>query len=196
MTRMLGKVDSRFIAAIGAALFAFAMWQWSHFTTQSGVHDFFWPLIVRGVALGLAFIPLNNLAMSQLPMAKIAPATGIYNLMRQLGGSIGIALSALLVQRFMAQNHAALADHVSLYNPITVARIEGMTRAFIAHGQTPEAARTNALAAIAGAVQAQAAMLAYEKIFLIFGVVFLVAIPLILTLRWDPTRVRGGADAH
>ena len=181
MTRLLGKVDSRIIASMGAALFAFSMWQWSHFTTQSGVDDFWWPLIVRGVALGFAFIPLNNLAMSQLSMSQIAPATGLYNLMRQLGGSVGIALSATLVQRFMAESREGLASHVSLYNPVVVQRLDQITRMLQGRGDTFDVARTKALASINGAVQAQAAMLAYEKIFLVFGLVFLSAIPLIMT---------------
>ncbi|MBP8136921.1 MAG: DHA2 family efflux MFS transporter permease subunit [Candidatus Eisenbacteria bacterium] len=196
MTRLLGKVDSRIIASMGAALFAFSMWQWSHFTTQSGVDDFWWPLIVRGVALGFAFIPLNNLAMSQLSMSQIAPATGLYNLMRQLGGSVGIALSATLVQRFMAESREGLASHVSLYNPVVVQRLDQITRMLQGRGDTFDVARTKALASINGAVQAQAAMLAYEKIFLVFGLVFLSAIPLIMTLKYDPKRLRGGADAH
>jgi DHA2 family multidrug resistance protein len=196
MARMLGKVDARGIAAGGAGLFAFAMWQWAHFTTQSGQSDFWWPLILRGASLGLVFVPLNNLAMLELPMAKIAPATGIYNLMRQLGGSVGIALSATLVARFGAQSRAALAEHVSLYNPVASARFQGIVRSLVAHGQGIDVARHTAMAQLAGAVQRQATMMAFEKIFLVFGGLFLLAVPLILTLRWDPKRLRGGADAH
>jgi DHA2 family multidrug resistance protein len=87
MARQLGRVDGRPIAIIGAVMFAFAMWQWSHFTLQSGTDDFFGPLVVRGVALGLVFIPLNNLAVAELPMSQIGAATGLYNLMRQLGAA-------------------------------------------------------------------------------------------------------------
>jgi DHA2 family multidrug resistance protein len=196
MARLIGRVDARFIAAFGALLFAIAMWQWSQFTTDSGQSDFFWPLILRGAALGLAFVPLNNLAMLELPMAKIAPATGIYNLMRQLGGSVGIALSATLVARYGAQSRAALAEHVSLYNPITAARVEQVTRAMMARGDAFGVAQMKAAASVIGAVQRQASMLAFEHIFRIFGIAFLLGIPLILSLRWDKGKMRGGADAH
>ena len=196
MARLLGKVDARLIASLGASLFARSMWQWSHFTTDSGQPDFFWPLILRGCALGLVFVPLNNLAMLELPMSRIAPATGLYNLMRQLGGSVGIALSATFVARYTAQSHGALAEHVSLYNPIVAARFESTVRGLMARGDGLEVARTKAVAALAGAVQKQASMIAFEHIFLLFGLLFLVAIPLILTLRWDKGRMRGGADAH
>jgi DHA2 family multidrug resistance protein len=196
MARRIGRQDSRIVAVIGAALFATAMWWWSHFTTLSGMNDFWWPLILRGVALGMVFVPLNNLAMMELPMSNIAPATGLYNLMRQLGGSVGIAISASLVARFSAENRAELADKVSLYNPVTVARIEGLTQWMKAHGEAEFVARAKALGQIAGAVQRQATMLAFEKIFLLFGLLFLIAIPMIMTLRWSPGQVRGGSDAH
>jgi len=76
------------------------MWKHAHFTTESGMSDFFWPLIFRGVGLGLIFVPLTNLALADLPMSRIPNGTGLFNLMRQLGGSVGIALSATLIQRF------------------------------------------------------------------------------------------------
>jgi DHA2 family multidrug resistance protein len=196
MARRIGRQDSRIVAAAGAALFAVAMWWWSHFTTLSGQDDFWWPLILRGVALGLVFVPLNNLAMLELPMARIAPATGLYNLMRQLGGSVGIALSAVLVSRFTAESRAGLAERVSLYNPVTAARVESITQWLKAHGDVEAVARVKAVGQVAVAVQRQASMLAFEKIFLLFGCLFLVAIPMIMTLRWVPGQVRGGSDAH
>src|SRR5205814_6880537 len=119
---------------LGAGMFAFAMWQWSHFTLQSGGSDFFWPLIVRGVALGLVFIPLNNLAVAELPMSQIGAATGLYNLMRQLGGSIGIALSANAIARFTAEARAALAAHLPANDPAVQARLEGIARALMPRG--------------------------------------------------------------
>ncbi len=196
MARRIDRQDGRIVAACGAALFAVAMLLWSRFTTISGYDDFWWPLILRGVALGLVFIPLNNLAMLELPLARIAPATGLYNLMRQLGGSIGIALSASLVARFSAESRAGLAEKVSMYNPVTADRIEGVTRWLRSHGDIEPVARAKAVGMLAGGVQRQALMLAFEKIFLLFGLLFLIAIPLIMTLRWRRGQVRGGADVH
>ncbi|HTR98084.1 MAG TPA: DHA2 family efflux MFS transporter permease subunit [Candidatus Acidoferrales bacterium] len=196
MARTLGRIDARMVASLGALIFAFAMWQWSHFTTQSGFDDFFWPLILRGAALGLVFVPLNNLAMLELPMNRIAAATGLYNLMRQLGGSVGIALSATFVARYGAQTRAALAEHVSLYDPVTVSRLDAATHALLQRGETLALARAQALAGVAGEVGRQSAMLSFERIFLVFGVIFLFAIPLVLTLRWNKGRTRGGVEAH
>ena len=195
MARRLGRVDTRPTAVLGAGMFAFAMWQWSHFTLQSGGDDFFWPLIVRGVALGLVFIPLNNLAVSELPMSQMGAATGLYNLMRQLGGSVGIALSANAISRFGAQARAALSAHVPANDPVVMGRIDAIARALAARGTSPAEAHEAALRTLALQVQGQALMLAFERIFILFGVAFLLAVPLILSLRWRPG-ARVAAEAH
>ena len=195
MARTLGKIDGRAIAAVGALMFGFAMWQWSQFTLQSGTTDFFWPLIVRGVALGLVFIPLNNLAVAELPLSQMGAATGLYNLTRQLGGSIGIALSANAVAVFTAESRAALVAHLPAGDPAVLARLDGIAKNLMAHGAPAGVARAGALGALSREVQRQASMLAFEKIFLLFGLTFVLAVPLILALRWRPGSMRGGG-AH
>jgi DHA2 family multidrug resistance protein len=115
--------------------------------------------------------------------------------MRQLGGSIGIALSANAVARFSAQARAALAAHLPANDPGVLARIDLMARGLTARGTPAAQAHEAALRALAGQVQAQAAMLAFERIFILFGVAFLLAVPLILSLRWRPG-TQATADAH
>src|SRR3989441_10582229 len=115
MGRQQGKFDGRWSIAVGVGVFALSMWKHAHFTTDSGMADYFWPLIFRGVGLGLIFVPLTNLALADLPMNRIPNGTGLFNLMRQLGGSVGIALSATLLQRFTAIHRADLAANVTQY---------------------------------------------------------------------------------
>src|SRR5262249_23041734 len=163
--------------------FTFAMWQWSHFTTQSGADDFFWPLIVRGVGLGLVFVPLTNLAISGLSMDRIPAGTGLFNLTRQLGGSIGIAASATFLPRIISQARAALATNVSRYGEISSERLAAMTKTMIARGASPGVAEAQAIQLLDSAVQRQATMLAFTRIFLLFGFAFLLALPLLLFMR-------------
>ena len=92
------------------------------------------PLIIRGVGLGLVFVPLTNLSMQGLPMSRIPAGTTMFNLMRQLGGSVGIALSATLVSRFTAENHAALALHLSRYDGVARERIAALTQLLLRQG--------------------------------------------------------------
>src|SRR5256712_8479217 len=116
MGRFTGKFDGRLSILAGVSIFALSMWKHAHFTTASGMTDFFWPLIFRGVGLGLIFVPLTNLALADLPMSRIPNGTGLFNLMRQLGGSVGIAISATLLQRFATINRVQLATHVTQFS--------------------------------------------------------------------------------
>ena len=125
--RLSGRFDARISVVAGVAIFMVAMWQLSHFTTLSGQHDFLWPMILRGIGLGLVFVPLTNLALADLPMDRIPNGTGLFNLLRQLGGSVGIALSATLLSRFEATDHARLAENVSRFSELTRTRLDGIT---------------------------------------------------------------------
>src|SRR5256885_6210885 len=129
MGRTAGKFDARLSILAGVSIFALSMLQHAHFTTDSGMTDFFWPLIFRGVGLGLIFVPLTNLALADLPMSRIPNGTGLFNLMRQLGGSVGIAISATLLQRFATINRVQLATHVTQLSEATRERIAAITQA-------------------------------------------------------------------
>jgi DHA2 family multidrug resistance protein len=183
MGRYQGKFDERLSIAAGVALFALSMWKHAHFTTESGMSDFFWPLIFRGVGLGLIFVPLTNLALADLPLAQMHGGTGLFNLMRQLGGSVGIALSATLLQRFTAIHRADLLADVTRYTPAVATRLAGIERHLQAAGTPPGALQAKALALLNTAVGRQALMLSFERLFLLFGLAFVLSLPLLLGLR-------------
>ena len=183
MGRLQGKFDGRLSIAAGVAVFALSMWKHAHFTTESGMTDFFWPLIFRGVGLGLIFVPLTNLALADLPMSKIPNGTGLFNLMRQLGGSIGIALSATLLQRFTAIHRADLAPNVTLYAEATRERLAAITNALVSRGELPAIAQTKAIGFLNGIVTKQALMLSFDQLFLLFGAAFVLSLPLLLLLH-------------
>jgi len=191
MGRLQGKFDARLSIAAGIGVFALAMWKHAHFTTESGMSDFFWPLIFRGVGLGLIFVPLTNLALADLPMSKIPNGTGLFNLMRQLGGSVGIALSATLLQRFTAIHRADLAANVTPYAEATRERIAMISNALIARGDVPAIAQTKAIGFLNGIVTREAMMLSFEQLFLLFGTAFVLSLPLLLLMH----RSRGVGSA-
>ena len=196
MGRLQGKFDARLSIAAGVGIFALSMWKHAHFTTESGMSDFFWPLIFRGLGLGLIFVPLTNLALADLPMAKIPNGTGLFNLMRQLGGSIGIALSATLVQRFTAIHRADLMAAVTPYSEVTRERVAMITQALISRGELPALAQTKAIGFLNGVVTKQAMMLSFEQLFLLFGTVFVLSLPLLLLMHKNKGAPGGGAAAH
>src|SRR3981081_3433929 len=122
------------------------MLKMSHLTSASGQQDLFWPLILRGVGLGLIFVPLTNATMADLKLKDLAQGTGMFNLMRQLGGSLGIAVMATLLARFMASEKALLTEHVGASDPETLSRLSLLTRGLISRGMNPLVAQQQALA--------------------------------------------------
>src|SRR2546422_700587 len=157
-----GKFDGRLSILAGVAIFALSMWKHAHFTTDSGMSDFFWPLIFRGVGLGLIFVPLTNLALADLPMSKITNGTGLFNLMRQLGGSVGIAISATLVQRFTAIHRAELMANVTIFSAATQERLALIERGLLAQGAAAGQLRQGAVAILDRMGTRQALMLSFE----------------------------------
>jgi DHA2 family multidrug resistance protein len=146
--------------------------------------------------LGLIFVPLTNLALADLPMSRIPNGTGLFNLMRQLGGSVGIALSATLLQRFTAMHKADLAANVTLYAEATRERLATITNGLLARGELPAVAQTKAVAVLNGIVTTQALMLSFEQLFLLFGAAFVLSLPLLLLMRTNKGVHAGGGGAH
>ena len=196
MGRFQGKFDGRLSIVAGVGLFALSMWKHAHFTTDSGMADFFWPLIFRGMGLGLIFVPLTNLALADLPMAKIPNGTGLFNLMRQLGGSVGIAISATLLQRFQAIHRADLIANVTPYSEVARERLAGITAGVMARGTLPALAQERALRILDFQVTRQALMLSFEQLFLLFGVAFVLSLPLLLLMHKAKSMPGGGGGAH
>src|SRR5436853_1747973 len=143
--RLTNKFDARILIAIGALLFAGAMIRLSRITGESGSTDFFWSLIMRGVGLGMMFVPLTTITLAELTHRELPQGTGLYNFFRQLGGSLGIAAIATLLSHYTAQFRAILAEHVSLGDPTTVSRLDMLTRGLIGGGADPWTARQRAL---------------------------------------------------
>jgi MFS transporter, DHA2 family, multidrug resistance protein len=194
MGRIGQRFDARLLITFGVSLFLWSMWLHYHFTTQIGMHDLFWPMILRGVGLGFIFVPLTGAAVADLKPEQLAQGTGLFNLSRQLGGSLGIATTATLLTRFTEQGREALRPHLSAAEPVTHQWLQQVTQRMLAEGGGPAQAQAKALALLDQVLQQQASMVAFERVFLTMGVAFTVALPLLLLFRTG--RVRGGAPAH
>ncbi|MBA3672651.1 MAG: DHA2 family efflux MFS transporter permease subunit, partial [Gemmatimonadaceae bacterium] len=194
--RNAGRLDARVTVPIGASLFMFAMWKLSLLTFDSGADDLFWPLIARGVGLGLIFVPLTGATMAELHPSELAQGTGMFNLTRQLGGSLGIAISATLLQRFTAQSRALLAEHVVSGDPLAMARVDGVMRALISKGMNVVTAKQQALLIIDRQLQGQATVLAFSRLYLLSGMALMLSLPLLLLFRSGKSRGLGPDAAH
>lgn len=175
--------------AAGAGLFLLG-----NLSLDAGYWDIFWPQILQGAAMGLLFVPLTTITNDPIPKEEMGNATSIFNLMRNVGGSIGIASVTTLVARTEQSNTNVLGTHVNLWNPGTQSMISSAREMFMAKGSDFVTATRQAYGVLFGMVQEQAAMLAFVKAFRLLGILFFVMIPFILIMR-KPRYMRGGGGA-
>jgi DHA2 family multidrug resistance protein len=190
--RNAGRLDARYTVVAGSILFLGAMAMLAHLSLDAGAGDLFWPLILRGVGLGLIFVPLTNAAMADLSFSELAQGTGMFNLTRQLGGSLGIAIMATLLTRFTKVARALLSEHVVAGNADVQHRLDMIARGMMAHGATPLLARQQALAVLDLQIGGQASVLAFSRVYLLSGIILIAGLPLMLLFRTGKGRASAG----
>jgi DHA2 family multidrug resistance protein len=186
------RLDARATVTIGAFMFFISMWMLSRMTLASGPEETFLPLILRGVGLGLIFVPLTGATMAEMKNHELAQGTGMFNLTRQLGGSMGIAIMATLLTRFTAQKKALLAEHVTNVDPTSLGRLEQITRGLIGRGFDPITAKQQALFMLDRQIGAQASVLAFSRIYILSGVILLASLPLLFLFKTGKGRGSAG----
>ncbi len=188
--------DGRPLIAFGAVIFMVCMWQLGGLTLESGKEDLFWPLVLRGVGLGFLFIPLNSIALADLPPRQLAQGTSLFNLMRQLGGSMGIAVMATMLSRFSKEKKAILTEHLTTTAPDALARVDAIFHGLVAKGMNPVSAKQQALMLLDRTVSVQASVLAFSRIYLLSGMALLAVIPLMLLWKTGRGRIAAPVDGH
>jgi DHA2 family multidrug resistance protein len=181
--RLTNKFDPRALITIGALLFAAAMIKLSRITGESGSSDFFWALIMRGFGLGMMFVPLTTVTLAELDPRELGQGSGLYNFFRQLGGSLGIAAIATLLSHYTAQYRAILAEHIAVGDPVTMNRVDMLTRGMVARGADQWTARQRALELLDRELMGQASVIAYSRIYVLSAVLILALIPLLVLIR-------------
>ena len=187
-------LSARLIIVVGIALFLYSMWGHYHFTTESGVYDYLPPLIIRGFGLGMIFMPLNTLTMASIPPNVRADATGLYNLTRQLGGSIGIAASATLITKLSKIKLAALNEHITGNSDLALQRVALLKARLLSMGTPDLLAELKAKALLNMQIVKQAQMLSFAQLFLLFGLAMLFVVPLLALMNKHGMGV--SSDAH
>ena len=194
MGRFASKIDARPLIAIGTLGFLWCMWMLSRLTLDAGAGDLFWPLVIRGVSLGLIFIPLTSASMAELKPWEIPQGTGMFNLTRQLGGSLGIAMLATLLSRFTFQAKSQLTQHVVTVGTDAQARLEFISNGMVARGMNPAISHQQALMVMDRMVGAQASVLAFSRIYILSGIALCCSLPLMLF--WRHGKGRAAVQAH
>jgi MFS transporter, DHA2 family, multidrug resistance protein len=178
-TLMKKKVPAQVIGTAGMIIFFFFCLMMSKTTMEYGMNNFFWPLVVRGFGLSMLFVPITTLAVQDLHGIEIGQGTGLNTMMRQLGGSIGIALITTFVDRRFSLHQNVLSSYVNNYNNAFLQRFNGMVASFTSKGFDLSHAKEMAYAAINGTVYQQSMLLSYTDVFWIVSIFFLCIIPLI-----------------
>ncbi|MGV3552241.1 DHA2 family efflux MFS transporter permease subunit [Rhizobium sp.] len=187
------KLDPRVMMAIGFTGFATGTWMMSHITADWDFWELLVPQILRGSSMMLAMVPINNVALGTLPLDRIRGASGLFNLTRNLGGAVGLAVINTLLTRQSEIHYSHLAEHVNPANPAATSMIDNLTANFNAHGMDGS---TIAIKQIAGMVQQQAYLLSFMDVFMILTALFGTLVLMTTMLRKPKAAGGGGGGGH
>lgn len=176
------RYDPRWMIAVGLIITSASVFQMSHFNLESSLSTFIWPRIVQGIGLAFLFIPVNTAAFASMSKEKLNEGTGLFNLMRNLGGSFGIAIVATLLSRRQQVQAAHLTEQMSPLNPNFQIRMQGLQR-LLSPGADAATAQTRAIGLLDALLQRNALMNAFVEDFWVLGVLMLGLLPLILLMR-------------
>jgi DHA2 family multidrug resistance protein len=182
--RIYNRVSPRVVIAFGICLFAVTAWMMGHYTLATSMRQVVIALIIQGLAFSCLFIPLTTLALSSIPRHRLADATGLNSLLRQVGGSIGLAVFATLLSRFATKAHGSMLVHVNSANPAATNRWKAIGALLGGGGNGPSDGISARV--MDGILRQQAMVLSFEKLFFLAGICFLCVLPLVFLLRAAP----------
>ena len=188
--RLVGKIDGRYLIMFGFGLTGLATYLLGDIDLQISVGNIAWPQVLSGLAIGFVFVPLTVMATGTLTNEQIGNATGIFNLMRNIGGSFGIAAVTTMLARGAQLHQAAMVHNLTPYDPAYQQRLHELTAALVARGN-PMTAVQQAYGAVYGTLVQQATLLAYIDNFRMLAFLCLLCIPAALLFK----RVKAGRPA-
>ncbi|MBD3562342.1 EmrB/QacA family drug resistance transporter, partial [Planktothrix sp. FACHB-1355] len=192
--KLMQKIDTRIMIAVGISLFAVSCFMNSNMTHDTGIDQLRWSQLVRAMGQPLIMVPLSSIATAGIEAEQAGSASGLFNMMRNMGGSLGIAILATLLTRREQFHSNRLGDAISLYDPQTQQRIEEMTQFFVSRGADLSTARDRAIAAISNIVRREAFVMAFNDCFYIVGCALLLSG--IAIIFFKKVKATGGGAAH
>jgi DHA2 family multidrug resistance protein len=183
LPKMLAKLDARFMVIAGLVCFAISCLLDIALTAQSVGHDFYASQFLRGVGQMLAMMPLNQASMSAVSREEAGDAAGLYNMARNLGGSVGLALLGVYIDRRNAFHEAFIRESVTANSTIGQDHIAASAAGFIAQHGDKAVANQQALGQLAGQMQQQASVITFSETFYVLGIALLLCVPLAFFLK-------------
>jgi DHA2 family multidrug resistance protein len=180
--RLVGKLRMRWMLLFGFSMLAYSSWLLSRINLEVGMSSVIWPSVVNGIAISFIFVPLTTATMSQLGQAQIGNASGLYNLMRNLGGSIGIAFVTTMLARGAQAHQALMVGHLTPTDPAFAQRFAAAKNLLSHHTDTVTASR-QAYNAVYSLLDQQAHLWAFVDNFYLFALLALAGVPLIFLFQ-------------
>jgi len=174
--RLIARVDTRYLITFGFCVLTFSTYLFTLINLDIAQSNIIIPMLISGVAMGFVFVPLTTMSMATLPQDQIGNASGIYNLMRNTGGSIGIAIMTTMLARNAQVHQAVLTTHTTPYDPAFQQMFEQIKASLMTQMDAASATQ-QAYAEIYGLVVRQASALAYIDDFKILTFLCLLCIP-------------------
>ena len=185
--QLVGRLYQRFspqlFIGLGVVLFSTSSWMLSHLTLESGRADIIIPLLIQGLAFAFLFVPLTTVALANVPRHKMADATGLSSLLRQIGGAIGLAVFATMIGNNAIVSRGGINPHLTETRPEVFQRLQALQAGFMARGMDAVSAKSAAVRAMTGTVMAQSTVLSFNHILILAGGLFLLVLPLLFFLR-------------
>ena len=190
--KLISKVNPKRILAFGILVCAYSTYQMSRFNMTADFWTFVWPRVILGLGMGMTFIPLTTMTLSHIPKENMTEATSLYNLLRNLGGSVGIAFTTTMLSRRAQFHQSRLVEHLSPFDPAYQIAHQRFGSALASRGLPPSGAD----GALYGELVRQANTLAFTDAFLTICVLILCVLPLVFIMQRAPAQAAGPPAAH
>ncbi|MFO0729155.1 MAG: DHA2 family efflux MFS transporter permease subunit [Myxococcota bacterium] len=181
--KLYARVHTGLLAGVGLLLAAIGQFMLSGLTLASGSGQVIGAIIIQGVGMAVMLVPINTVALANVPRHKLPDATGLSSLMRQIGGSIGIAAFATTLGRYGVIAKDGLRPLINGTRPEVVQRLARTEGGLMARGLDAAHAHAMALRGLSGLITREGMVLAFEKLFVLGGLMFLVTLPLLAMLK-------------
>lgn len=190
------RLSPAVMAGTGLIITAFGQFMLSGLTLESSSSAIMSSLLFQGVGMSLMMVPLQTVALSNVPRERMSDATGLSSLMRQIGGSVGVAAFATILSRHAIIASAGVRAHLTADRPEVASRLAATENGLLARGLDAATAHSMALMQFTGRVARQGMVIAFDHLFVIGALCFVAILPAILLLRRPAQAAAAGAPAH
>ena len=183
--RLYNRTGPKWLIGVGFLMTCFSFYQFSRLSLAVGYWDIFAPQVLQGIGFGFIFVSLSTATLSTIEKPLLIAASGLYSVIRQVFGSIGIAAAATLLTRGENLNRAVLVKNITVYRNVTNELLRNLSSYFYSLGLDQPGAENRAGKVVEGIVMRQSSMLAFNHVYFLVAVLFLISFPLIFLIKDD-----------